>query len=69
MYFLPVIRRRERELKAKLDRMKPVRYRSAVLSDALPISGDEVDLFGASTMLTFKKSAITVISMMKVLTR
>ncbi|MGI6617028.1 MAG: preprotein translocase subunit YajC [Saccharofermentanales bacterium] len=70
MYFFTIRpqKKRERELKAKLDRMKPgdkVMSIGGIVGRVANISGDEVTIYSgvASTMLTFKKSAIsTVIS-------
>lgn len=70
MYFFTIRpqKKREKELKAKLERMKPgdkVMSIGGIVGRVANISGDEVTIYSgvASTMLTFKKSAIsTVIS-------
>ena len=70
MYFFTIRpqKKREKELKAKLERMKPgdkVMSIGGIVGRVANISGDEVTIYSgvASTMLTFKKNAIsTVIS-------
>ena len=69
MYFFTIRpqKKRERELKAKLDRMKPgdkVMSIGGIVGRVANISGDEVTIYSgvASTMLIFKSAISTVIS-------
>ncbi len=68
MYFFTIRpqRKREKELKAKLEKMKPgdkVMSIGGIVGRIANISGDEVTIYSgvANTMLTFKKSAISTV--------
>jgi len=68
MYFLTIRpqRKREKELKAKLEKIKPgdkVMSIGGIVGRIANISGDEVTIYSgvANTMLTFKKSAISTV--------
>ncbi|HNZ62920.1 MAG TPA: preprotein translocase subunit YajC [Bacillota bacterium] len=68
MYFFTIRpqKKREKELKAKLEKIKPgdkVMTIGGIVGRVANISGDEVTLYSgvANTMLTFKKSAISTV--------
>ncbi|HHX19783.1 MAG TPA: preprotein translocase subunit YajC [Clostridiaceae bacterium] len=68
MYFFTIRpqKKREKELKAKLEKMKPgdkVMSIGGIVGRIANISGDEVTIYSgvANTMLTFKKSAISTV--------
>ncbi len=68
MYFFTIRpqKKREKELKAQLEKMKPgdkVMSIGGIVGRIANISGDEVTIYSgiANTMLTFKKSAISTV--------